>query len=170
MSLLMLHSGALGGTGPSSDAGWGCMLRCGQMILGQALVCRHLGRGEEDHDDSCLHCPHVQYSLMHQALSFTWSHFVQSAWDLSTGICSLHSGQILSASTKRHCLVVAYGVLPAWMHHLNSRLSPRALLCLLITLVVVLYCMSNKWVSIFTPKDTRVSPVVLLIFPYIQSK
>uniref|UniRef100_A0A8C1W7Y5 Cysteine protease n=1 Tax=Cyprinus carpio TaxID=7962 RepID=A0A8C1W7Y5_CYPCA len=34
----------IGGTGPSSDAGWGCMLRCGQMILAQALVCRHLGR------------------------------------------------------------------------------------------------------------------------------
>ncbi|XP_066570983.1 cysteine protease ATG4A isoform X1 [Amia ocellicauda] len=34
----------IGGTGPSSDAGWGCMLRCGQMILAQALVLRHLGR------------------------------------------------------------------------------------------------------------------------------
>ncbi|KAL6470395.1 hypothetical protein MHYP_G00215140 [Metynnis hypsauchen] len=34
----------IGGTGPSSDTGWGCMLRCGQMILAQALVCRHLGR------------------------------------------------------------------------------------------------------------------------------
>ncbi|XP_060688441.1 cysteine protease ATG4A isoform X1 [Hemiscyllium ocellatum] len=33
----------IGGTGPSSDAGWGCMLRCGQMILAQALICRHLG-------------------------------------------------------------------------------------------------------------------------------
>uniref|UniRef100_A0A6Q2X6I4 Cysteine protease n=1 Tax=Esox lucius TaxID=8010 RepID=A0A6Q2X6I4_ESOLU len=34
----------IGGTGPSSDAGWGCMLRCGQMILAQALVCSQLGR------------------------------------------------------------------------------------------------------------------------------
>ncbi|KAI4882519.1 hypothetical protein NFI96_018912, partial [Prochilodus magdalenae] len=34
----------IGGTGPSSDTGWGCMLRCGQMILAQALICRHLGR------------------------------------------------------------------------------------------------------------------------------
>uniref|UniRef100_A0AAY5E9I9 Cysteine protease n=1 Tax=Electrophorus electricus TaxID=8005 RepID=A0AAY5E9I9_ELEEL len=34
----------IGGTGPSSDTGWGCMLRCGQMILAQALVCQHLGR------------------------------------------------------------------------------------------------------------------------------
>ncbi|XP_028650649.1 cysteine protease ATG4B [Erpetoichthys calabaricus] len=34
----------IGGTGPTCDTGWGCMLRCGQMILGQALVCQHLGR------------------------------------------------------------------------------------------------------------------------------
>uniref|UniRef100_A0A8D1B653 Cysteine protease n=1 Tax=Sus scrofa TaxID=9823 RepID=A0A8D1B653_PIG len=36
---------AIGGTGPTSDTGWGCMLRCGQMIFAQALLCRHLGRG-----------------------------------------------------------------------------------------------------------------------------
>lgn len=34
----------IGGTGPSSDRGWGCMLRCGQMVLAQALVMYHLGR------------------------------------------------------------------------------------------------------------------------------
>ncbi|KAM4694596.1 cysteine protease ATG4B isoform 1-T1 [Discoglossus pictus] len=35
---------AIGGTGPTSDTGWGCMLRCGQMIFAQALLCRHVGR------------------------------------------------------------------------------------------------------------------------------
>ncbi|XP_062521684.1 cysteine protease ATG4B-like [Corticium candelabrum] len=35
---------AIGGTGYTSDAGWGCTLRCGQMMLAQALTWRHLGR------------------------------------------------------------------------------------------------------------------------------
>ncbi|XP_043271670.1 cysteine protease ATG4B isoform X1 [Venturia canescens] len=36
----------IGGVGSTftSDKGWGCMLRCGQMVLGQALVFLHLGR------------------------------------------------------------------------------------------------------------------------------
>lgn len=35
---------AIGGSGPTSDRGWGCMLRCGQMVLSQALIRKHLGR------------------------------------------------------------------------------------------------------------------------------
>ena len=34
----------IGGTGPTSDYGWGCMLRCGQMVLAQALVNKYLTR------------------------------------------------------------------------------------------------------------------------------
>ncbi|KAF1771783.1 hypothetical protein GCK72_003612 [Caenorhabditis remanei] len=34
----------IGGTGPSTDQGWGCMLRCAQMLLGEVLLRRHIGR------------------------------------------------------------------------------------------------------------------------------
>uniref|UniRef100_A0A1I8A6P0 Cysteine protease n=1 Tax=Steinernema glaseri TaxID=37863 RepID=A0A1I8A6P0_9BILA len=34
----------IGGVGPTSDQGWGCMLRCAQMLMGHTLTVRHLGR------------------------------------------------------------------------------------------------------------------------------
>ena len=35
---------SIGGTGPRSDEGWGCMLRCGQMLLAEAHLRLDLGR------------------------------------------------------------------------------------------------------------------------------
>lgn len=34
----------ISGTALTSDRGWGCMVRCGQMMLAEALICNHLGR------------------------------------------------------------------------------------------------------------------------------
>lgn len=38
---------AIGDSSYTSDKGWGCMLRCGQMLIAQALINLHLGRDWE---------------------------------------------------------------------------------------------------------------------------
>ena len=38
-------SSPAGGTNITCDQGWGCTLRCGQMIMGNTLLHKHLGRG-----------------------------------------------------------------------------------------------------------------------------
>lgn len=49
------------------------MLRCGQMILGEALVCRHLGRGKgkQKHSSLALGQLHVYEMRFYQSVALT---------------------------------------------------------------------------------------------------
>ena len=44
--IIIVYFSRPGGTSLTSDTGWGCTLRCGQMLMAQALICNHLGRGK----------------------------------------------------------------------------------------------------------------------------
>lgn len=46
---------AIGGTGPTSDSGWGCMLRSGQMMLAEALTRLNLGN-DWTYDEGKVRC------------------------------------------------------------------------------------------------------------------
>lgn len=43
--LVLRHYDVIGGSSITSDAGWGCTLRCGQMLLAEAIVQKQLGKG-----------------------------------------------------------------------------------------------------------------------------
>ena len=44
-SLLHHNDVIIGGSSITSDTGWGCTLRCGQMLLAEAIVQKQLGKG-----------------------------------------------------------------------------------------------------------------------------
>lgn len=65
----------IGGTGPTSDQGWGCMLRCAQMLLGEVLLRRHIGR-------------HFEWDI--ETTSVVYEKILQMFFDEKDALYSIH--------------------------------------------------------------------------------
>ncbi|TKR93972.1 hypothetical protein L596_008330 [Steinernema carpocapsae] len=77
----------IGGTGPTSDQGWGCMLRCAQMLMGHTLLVRHLGRS-------------WQYTS-EEAQNETYVNILKMFQDRKDCLYSLHQIAQMGVSDKR---------------------------------------------------------------------
>jgi len=84
----------IGSSGISSDQGWGCMLRCGQMVVGSALLNLQLGRG---------------WSWSPDSVDPRYLKVVQMFQDLKSAPYSIHQISLMGESVDRKPIGTWFG-------------------------------------------------------------